>query len=175
MTKNVTPNVTPKQKPQIAQKLSSKDLPQNGDKSTEKVGKYWLFKAGGSNNPNGKSQQPKDSSITRWFRQKFEKHPNVKARLAKAILNKALKGDTSTQRLIWSYMDGVPQQQSNNNDGSKLLVILPPKTKTKILAGEEIPIAPKTYLEQQNTPTFQEEKEQLLTKAIQSARKRKVY
>jgi len=36
--------------------------------------------------------------------------PEVKDAIGKSILKKALEGDPAAQRLVWSYMDGMPSQ-----------------------------------------------------------------
>lgn len=67
------------------------------------------YKPGQSGNPKGRP--PKGYSITEWFREMFASSPEVKDALGKSILKKALEGDTAAQRLVWNYIDGMPQQK----------------------------------------------------------------
>lgn len=66
------------------------------------------WKKGQTGNPNGRP--PKGYSITEYFQEMFGANPEVKEALAKAILTKALRGDVTAQKLLWSYMDGQPPQ-----------------------------------------------------------------
>lgn len=66
------------------------------------------FKKGQSGNPNGRP--PKGYSITEWFKEMLASKPEVKDAIGKSILKKALEGDTTAQKLVWGYMDGLPQQ-----------------------------------------------------------------
>lgn len=41
--------------------------------------------------------------------------PEVKEAIAKSIIKKALEGDTAAQKMVWQYMDGMPQQDITSN------------------------------------------------------------
>ena len=66
------------------------------------------FKPGEVHNPNGRPK--KGYSITEWFKEMLVSKPEVKDAIGKSILKKALEGDPAAQRLVWSYMDGMPSQ-----------------------------------------------------------------
>lgn len=77
------------------------------------------FKPGQSGNPNGRPK--KGYSITEWFREMLSSKPEVKEELGKAILDKAKAGDPTALKLIWNYMDGMPQQTTDiTSDGEKI-------------------------------------------------------
>lgn len=86
------------------------------------------FKPGESGNPNGRP--PKGYSITEWFRQMMISQPEVKDAIGKSILKKALEGDIAAQKLVWNYMDGLPEQKADiTSAGEKIegVVIFKPK------------------------------------------------
>ena len=66
------------------------------------------FKPGEVNNPNGRPK--KGYSITEWFKEMLASNPEVKDAIGKSIMKKALEGDVTAQRLVWSYMDCMPSQ-----------------------------------------------------------------
>jgi len=66
------------------------------------------FKPGEVHNPNGRPK--KGYSITEWFKEMLASKPEVKDAIGKSIMNKALEGDVTAQKLVWSYMDGMPSQ-----------------------------------------------------------------
>jgi len=66
------------------------------------------FKPGEVNNPNGRPK--KGYSITEWFKEMLASNPEVKDAIGKSIMKKALEGDVTAQKLVWSYMDGMPSQ-----------------------------------------------------------------
>lgn len=66
------------------------------------------WKPGQSGNPDGRPK--KGYSITEWFKEMLASKPEVKDAIGKSIMKKALEGDTTAQKLVWSYMDGLPKQ-----------------------------------------------------------------
>ena len=76
------------------------------------------FKLGEVHNPNGRPL--KGYSITEWFKEMLTKDPEVKDKIGKAILAKALEGDSAAQRLVWNYMDGTPQQSIEHSGSIEL-------------------------------------------------------
>ena len=80
------------------------------------------WKPGESGNPNGRPK--KGYSITEWFQEMFKAQPEVKDALAKSIVKKALEGDIAAQKLVWNYMDGMPQQKTDITSGGKPIPIL---------------------------------------------------
>jgi hypothetical protein len=68
-------------------------------------------------NINREGRPPKGYSITEWFRQMFEKDPNIKEAIGRSIIKKALEGDSAAQRLVWNYMDGMPPQAVDVTSG----------------------------------------------------------
>lgn len=80
---------------------------ETGDKQ-EQNRKPGTFKPGQSGNPKGRP--PKGYSITEAFREMLAAEPDVKAQIVASIKEKAVKGDTTAQKLIWNYMDGMPTQ-----------------------------------------------------------------
>lgn len=74
------------------------------------------FKKGESGNPKGRP--PKGYSITEAFKSMLAAEPETKREIVESIRQKALKGDTTAQKLIWNYMDGMPKQ-SEDDPGSK--------------------------------------------------------
>lgn len=88
------------------------------------------FKPGQSGNPNGRP--PKGYSITEWFKEMLNSKPEVKDAIGKSIMKKALEGDTTAQKMVWSYMDGMPKQTIDlgNKDDKPFYVELPRKMDT---------------------------------------------
>lgn len=78
--------------------------------------------AGFNKNPQNinKDGRPKKGySITEWFQEMLNSKPEVKDAIGKSIMAKALEGDTTAQKLVWNYMDGLPKQAVDvNNSGS---------------------------------------------------------
>lgn len=71
------------------------------------------WKKGQSGNPKGRP--PRGYSISDWFKEMLGNRPEVKQKLANAILVKAIEGDTVAQKMIWQYMDGMPKQDIEAN------------------------------------------------------------
>lgn len=69
------------------------------------------YKPGESGNLNGRPL--KGYSITEWFKDMLNSKPEVKDAIGKSIMKKALEGDTTAQKMVWSYMDGMPQQRTD--------------------------------------------------------------
>jgi hypothetical protein len=83
-----------------------------------KVSTSW--KEGESGNPNGRPK--KGYSITEYFKEMLNSKPEVKDALTKSILKKALEGDTTAQKMVWNYMDGMPKQNMDlTSDGERLV------------------------------------------------------
>ncbi len=81
------------------------------------------YKPGQSGNPKGRPK--KGYSITDWFQNMLASTPEVKETLGKSILRKALEGDATAQKLIWNYMDGMPEQKTDiTTDGEQIGVML---------------------------------------------------
>lgn len=78
------------------------------------------FKANPQNiNKNGRPK--KGYSITEWFKEMLASKPEVRDAIGKSIMKKALEGDTAAQKLVWQYMDGMPQQKMDHTTlGEKL-------------------------------------------------------
>jgi hypothetical protein len=79
------------------------------------------WKPGESGNKSGRP--PKGYSITEYFKEMLSSDPATKEKLAKAILDKALTGDTSAIKLIWESVDGKPQQRTDITSDDKPLPI----------------------------------------------------
>lgn len=92
------------------------------------------MKPGQTLNPNGRP--PKGYSITEWFKDMLNSKPEVKDAIGKSIMKKALEGDTTAQKMVWSYMDGMPQQNLGigDMDGNKLEIVI---KEEKILSSED--------------------------------------
>ena len=70
-------------------------------------------KSGFGKNPqniNTKGRPKKGYSITEWFKEMLDSKPEVKDAIGNSILEKALEGDVAAQKMVWSYMDGMPKQ-----------------------------------------------------------------
>lgn len=92
------------------------------EKNNKKTVKPQSWKKGQSGNPNGRPK--KGYSITEWFQEMFTADPEAKDKLGKAIYDKALKGDIAAQKIVWNYMDGMPQQKLDHTSGGKPIAIL---------------------------------------------------
>src|SRR3990167_11472588 len=81
------------------------------------------WKKGQSGNPNGRP--PKGYSITEWFQNMLASDPNIKEALGKSIIKKALEGDSTAQKLVWNYMDGMPMQKQevSGPDGGPIPIL----------------------------------------------------
>lgn len=78
------------------------------------------WKPGESGNPNGRP--PKGYSITEWFKNMLNSNPEVKDAIGKSIMKKALEGDTTAQKMVWQYMDGMPQQKIEHEGGVEIKI-----------------------------------------------------
>jgi len=86
-------------------------------------GKGRPFPKGESGNPNGRPK--KGYSITEMMQEMLGSEPEIKAALGKSVLKKALSGDMTAMKLVWSYMDGMPVQglELGGVDGGPIVVI----------------------------------------------------
>ena len=83
------------------------------------------FKKGTSGNPNGRP--PKGYSITEMMKKLLAtKVKDAKGRMVdpreaigRSILKKALEGDVAAQKMVWQYMDGMPQQNIDATSGGE--------------------------------------------------------
>lgn len=66
------------------------------------------WKPGQSGNPKGRPSR--GHSISDWFKAMLSSDQETKEKLTRAILKQALRGDVAAQKMIWQYMDGMPQQ-----------------------------------------------------------------
>ena len=81
------------------------------------------FKPGNNANPNGRPK--KGYSITEMFKSMLSEKPEVKRILVESIYQKAVKdGDTTAQKMIWNYMDGLPKQSVDLTTGGKPFPLL---------------------------------------------------
>lgn len=82
------------------------------------------WKKGQTPNPNGRPK--KGYSITEWFQEMLNSKPEVKDAIGKSIMEKALAGDPTAQKLVWNYMDGMPKQahELTGKDGQDLKFIV---------------------------------------------------
>jgi len=80
------------------------------------------YKPGQSGNPKGRPR--KGYSITEWFKDMLGSKPEVRDAIGKSILKKALEGDPAAQRMVWSYMDGMPTQKFGGDDDSPIRIDL---------------------------------------------------
>lgn len=80
-----------------------------------------LKKRGAEANPNGRPK--KGYSITETVKEMFGNEPKAKQALARVILTKALDGDIAAIKILWQYMDGMPQQNVNltNHDITEVI------------------------------------------------------
>jgi len=77
------------------------------------------YKPGQSGNLKGRPK--KGYSITEWFKEMLNSSPEVKDAIGESITKKALKGDTTAQKMVWSYMDGMPKQSTDITSGGEKL------------------------------------------------------
>lgn len=75
---------------------------------------------GYSGNPNGRPL--KGYSITEMIREMLASDPDKKAQLGRSIMEKALSGDTTSQKMIWEHMDGKPKQTVEYSKGVEELL-----------------------------------------------------
>lgn len=80
------------------------------------------IKPGETRNPNGRP--PKGYSITETIKDMMAEKPEIKQALANKILEAALKGDITAQKLIWNYLDGMPVQKTDLTVKEKPIPIL---------------------------------------------------
>jgi hypothetical protein len=93
--------------------MSNQSSTENNEKTTDERRAMGGFQDNPQNiNRNGRP--PKGYSISDMFKSMLSERPDVKNGLADAILEKALKGDVTAQKLIWNYMDGMPQQKMDH-------------------------------------------------------------
>jgi len=66
------------------------------------------WRKGRSGNPNGAPK--KGYSITGMMKEMLDAGPSAKKKIGKMLMQKAQNGDMAAIKLLWSYMDGQPQQ-----------------------------------------------------------------
>ena len=66
------------------------------------------WKKGQSGNLNGAPK--KGYSITAMLKEMLDSDQDIKYKLGKVILEKALEGDIAAIKMLWSYIDGLPRQ-----------------------------------------------------------------
>jgi hypothetical protein len=71
--------------------------------------------------PNPKGRPSKGYSITETIREMMGEKPEIKKALSTKVLEMALKGDMTAIKLLWSYMDGQPQQSMDVTTDGKAL------------------------------------------------------
>ncbi|EKD80201.1 MAG: hypothetical protein ACD_40C00179G0002 [uncultured bacterium] len=92
------------------------------------------WQKGQSGNVGGRPK--KGYSISETIREMFESDPILKKKLAKTIIDKAIRGDMSACKLIWSYADGLPRQgvdMSLNSGSLESLHIYTPLRNSSLL------------------------------------------
>lgn len=89
------------------------------------------FKPDVSGNPNGRPS--KGYSITETIREMMTEKPEIKRALGSKILEAALKGDLQAIKLMWNYMDGMPEQKTDISFSEPPIPIL---TKQNALPGD---------------------------------------
>jgi len=80
------------------------------------------WKPGQSGNPKGGPK--KGYSVTEWFKGMLASNPEIMDALGNSIMEKALEGDAAAQKLVWSYMDGMPTQKFGGDDDSPIRIDL---------------------------------------------------
>ena len=75
------------------------------------------WKPGQSGNPKGRPK--KGYSITEMMKEMLNSKPKVKDAIGKVIAKKALQGDMTAVKMLWQYMDSMPQQDITSG-GEKL-------------------------------------------------------
>jgi hypothetical protein len=92
-------------------------------------------------NRNNNGRPPKGYSITDMMRKlvaskvkdkKTGEMVEIREALGKSIIAKALAGDTTAQKLVWSYMDGMPIQTTDLTSGGRPLNTMSPETLEKM-------------------------------------------
>ena len=110
------------------------------DKSGANRQKNGTFGVGNTANPNGR---PKGSgiSITTAIKRELEKVPEGHKTtyldlLVKKILKKGIiDGDNQTQKNIWNYVDGMPEQKTDFTTKGEKIMYMP----SEIMSKNEIP------------------------------------
>lgn len=121
----VSPEAQPKQNE--TQELST-GSPQEVIETEKQIGntspdKPWLWKPGQSGNPNGRP--PKEHSLTDSLKEALTNDPDIKSRLISKTISLAIdNGDIQAIKLLWSYLDGMPQQEQimKLGEGAKIIV-----------------------------------------------------
>jgi hypothetical protein len=80
------------------------------------------MKPGETRNPNGRP--PKGYSITEMMKKMLSEKPEIKQAIGQQIAKKALQGDQAAMRMLWNYMDGMPQQHTDITSGGKPIPLL---------------------------------------------------
>lgn len=93
-----------------------------GDNTTDKQPKISVrgrpFPKGVSGNPKGR---PKGKTLTEQMRDMLESRPEIREALIQKTIAKALEGDPAFTKLLWGYLDGMPQQKMDvTSQGEKL-------------------------------------------------------
>lgn len=79
------------------------------------------FKPGQSGNPKGRP--PKGYSITEMMKEMLASDPDLKKEIGYKIAEKAKRGDMAAMKMLWQYMDGMPQQNVDLKSGDEPLSI----------------------------------------------------
>lgn len=85
----------------------------------QRGGKPW--KPGETGNPNGRPK--KGYSITEMMKEMLNNKPEIKESIGAVITAKALEGDIAALKMIWNYMDGMPQQKLEAEVSTQITVV----------------------------------------------------
>lgn len=94
--------------------------------SSPKTDKPWLFQKGQSGNPNGRP--PGTHSLSTIVKQRLSENPGELKEIIQSLFDMAKK-DVNAIKLIWQYMDGMPQQNLDLKGQIEQIVIKRAPTK----------------------------------------------
>jgi hypothetical protein len=100
--------------------------PEKPDNTDEKQSQPHLFQPGQSGNPNGRPKGAKNFTIADGTSDTYEQL------LVKRVLKEAIQeGDKQMIKLIWNYLDGLPQQSLDLTSGGEKIT----KVELEIING----------------------------------------
>ena len=80
------------------------------------------FGPGNIANPNGRPR--KEHSLTDAMKQKFIDKPDLLKQVTDKAFEMAIAGDITALKLVWNYMDGMPQQSTDITSGHQPIPLL---------------------------------------------------
>jgi len=109
-------------------------MPENAGTIQEIRNPDGTFKPGVSGNPEGKKPGTKHftTKVREALMELSETGKSEEREIVEAVIKKAKAGDTQMMKLMWNYLDGMPQQHVDHTSDGDKIVFLPNEVINKL-------------------------------------------